>query len=82
MKKTQLRNNADQRLRREKLYNILGGALLIIVIASLVLLAWKGTTERVDTSDYEGVIVDRWADYSEPQHQCVRVCQSWDAHKE
>jgi len=67
MKKTRLRNNADQRLRRQKFYNILGGALLIVVIASLVLLAWKGTTQRVDTSDYDGVIVDRWADYSESQ---------------
>jgi hypothetical protein len=67
MKKAQLRNKADQRLRRENFYNILGGALLIAVMASLVLLAWKGTTERVDTSDYDGVIVDRWADYSESQ---------------
>lgn len=35
------------------------------MLAALVLLVWQKTTQRADTSDYEGRIVERWGDYAE-----------------
>ncbi|HKB65140.1 MAG TPA: hypothetical protein VKC61_04740 [Pyrinomonadaceae bacterium] len=67
MKKAQLRKNADQRSRREKFLTIFVGALVLFMVAALVLLVVHKTNQRIDTGDYEGTIVDRWADYSESQ---------------
>ena len=68
MKKAQLKTSADRRLLREKLYCIVGGAFVLVMLAALVLLVWQKTTQRVDTSDYDGKIVDRWADYVESKY--------------
>jgi hypothetical protein len=43
-------------------------AFVVLVTAWLGLLVWQKTTQRVDTSDYEGTIVDRWADYTESRY--------------
>jgi hypothetical protein len=67
MKKAQLRKNADRRSLRENLLTIFGGALVLFMVAALVLLVVHKTNQQVDTSDYEGTIVDRWADYGESQ---------------
>jgi hypothetical protein len=65
MKKTRLRTNADRSRFREKLLPNAGRALLLLMLFALLLFAWYRTTQRVDTGDYEGRIVDRWADYVE-----------------
>lgn len=67
MKKAQLKTSADRRLLREKLYCIVGGAFVLVMLVALVLLVWQKTTQRVDTSDYEGKIVDRWGAYVESE---------------
>lgn len=67
MKKAKLQANAERRLRREKLYTIVGGALLLPLIVIGVFLVWQKTTQRVSTGDYEGRIVDRWGEYAESE---------------
>lgn len=67
MKKAHLQANAEQRLRREKLYTIAAGALILPMVVIGVLLVWQKTTQRIESGDYEGRIVDRWADYGESQ---------------
>lgn len=39
---------------------------MLAMAATLVLVVWQKTTQRVNT-DYEGRIVDRWGDYYETQ---------------
>jgi hypothetical protein len=67
MKKDQLRSNADRRLFKEKLTTVVVGALVLAMAITLVLLVWQKSTQRVNTDDYEGRIVDRWGDYAESQ---------------
>lgn len=61
----QLQAKADRTLRRERLYVIAGAAFALVMIVGLVLLVWQKTKQKVDISDYEGSIVDRWGQYSE-----------------
>jgi hypothetical protein len=63
--KTRLRTNADRSRFREKSLPNGGRALLLLMLFALLLFAWYRTTRREDTGDYEGRIVDRWADYVE-----------------
>ena len=35
------------------------------MLATLAVLVWQKSTQPVNTSDYEGRIIDRWADYAE-----------------
>ena len=37
------------------------------MLALLVLLVWQKSTQRLDAADYDGRIVDRWADYAESE---------------
>jgi hypothetical protein len=67
MNKAQLRTNAERRARREKYYTVVGGVLILAALVGVVLLVWQKTTQRVDTGDYDGRIVDRWAAYAESE---------------
>ncbi len=42
-------------------------AFMLAMVATLVLLVWQKSTQPSHTADYEGRIVDRWADYAETQ---------------
>lgn len=68
MKKSKLQNSEDRRRLRDKLSTLLVGALVIAMLAILALLVWQKAAQRVDTSDFEGTIVDRWADYPETRY--------------
>ena len=76
MRKARSQKAADQSLW-QKSSAVLGGVLLFAIFATLLLLAWQRSTQRLGTGDYEGRIVDRWGDYSEsnegsrPQFQLV-----------
>jgi hypothetical protein len=35
------------------------------MVATLALVVWQKSTSPLDNGDYEGTIVDRWADYAE-----------------
>jgi len=69
MKQSKLQNSGDQRRLKDKLSTLLVGALVIAMLAILALLVWQKVAQRLDTSDFEGTIVDRWADY--PASSCV-----------
>ena len=68
MKQPRLRTKAGASLLRRKLSYIFLSAFVVVMIVGAVLLVWQKTTQRVDTSDYEGKIVDRWADYVESKY--------------
>lgn len=65
MKKAQLQRNADQRLFGAKFSTIVISLLVVAMAATLALLVWQKSTRPLDKGDYEGTIVDRWADYAE-----------------
>ena len=60
------RRNAVRRVLKERLTTVIVGALMLAMLATLILLDWQKSTQRVNT-DYEGRIVDRWRDYAESQ---------------
>ena len=64
MKKAQLRSNVG-RLSEGKLFRIVIGFLLIAGFFTLALLMWEKSTTPSQIIDYEGTIVERWADYAE-----------------
>ena len=64
MKKAQLQSNVG-RLSGEKLFRLGIGFLLIAGLFTLALLMWERSTAPSQTIDYEGTIVERWADYAE-----------------
>jgi hypothetical protein len=66
MKKDPIRRNAAQRILKERLGIVFGSALILLLVGTLVLLAWQKSSQRV-TTDYEGRVVDRWGDYYETQ---------------
>jgi hypothetical protein len=65
MKKDELRRNAEKRLFKEKLLTVFVAAFVMAMVGVLVLLVWQKGGQRVDTSDFDGRIVDRWAGYDE-----------------
>ncbi|HSS21446.1 MAG TPA: hypothetical protein VLL54_15330 [Pyrinomonadaceae bacterium] len=64
MKKKQLQKNAVWRALQGTLSKLFVAAVLVFLLAALVLLAWQKSQTSI-VGDYEGVIVERWADYSE-----------------
>jgi hypothetical protein len=64
MRKARLQKPTDQSFW-QKSSTVIGGLLLFAVFATLLLVAWHKSTQRLGTGDYEGKIVDRWGDYSE-----------------
>jgi hypothetical protein len=65
MKKDQLQRNGEQRLFGGKISTIVISLLVVAMVATLALLVWQKSTSPLDRGDYEGTIVDRWADYAE-----------------
>jgi len=67
MKNNDLRSSSSKRLSKEKLLTVIVAGLVVVMVGTLVLLVWQKGSQRVDTSDFDGRIVDRWAGYSESQ---------------
>ena len=65
MKKAHLLRNANRRLFDAKLSTAVLSILIVAMLTTLVALVWQKSTQPVDTKDYDGRIVDRWADYAE-----------------
>jgi hypothetical protein len=67
MTKARLQKSADQSLW-QKSSTVIGGLLVFALFATLLLVAWQKSTQparRLGIGDYDGIIVDRWGDYSE-----------------
>ncbi len=64
MKNNQSRRNAARRVLKERFSTVFLSALVLAMAATLILLVWQKSTQRVNT-DYQGRIVDRWGDYYE-----------------
>jgi hypothetical protein len=64
MKTGQLRNYANRLVGDRKLATVIGSILLLAMLGTLLLLVWN-KWDTGSSTDYEGTIVDRWADYSE-----------------
>ena len=64
MKKAWRRRMAEQRHGERKWPTIFVGVLALATIVTLIAMIEK-TTRQSQTTDYEGIIVDRWADYAE-----------------
>ena len=67
MKQATRELNARRRLFEGKLSTILTAVFVAAMLALLVLLVWQKSTQRLDAADYDGRIVDRWADYAESE---------------
>ena len=65
MKKAHLLRNANRRLFDAKLSTAVLSILIVAMLTTLAALVWQKSTQPVDTKDYDGRIVDRWADYAE-----------------
>lgn len=66
MKNNQALGNTVRKVFKERSGTIFWSAVLLVLAATLALLAWQHSNRRVST-DYEGRVVDRWGDYSESQ---------------
>ena len=64
MKKAWRRRKAEQRHVERKWPAVVIGVLALATIVTLIAVLQK-TTRQSQTTDYEGIIVDRWADYAE-----------------
>src|SRR5215471_1664249 len=65
MKQAQRDKKARQRRFEGRFSTIVISIIVIMMFAGLALLVWNKSTVPVNTTDYEGIIVDRWADYAE-----------------
>ena len=65
MKPTQLPKRSILRFFEGRATNVIAGAILFIVFAVFLFVAWQKWTVQSPT-DYEGRIIDRWADNSGP----------------
>jgi hypothetical protein len=65
MKRAHREQNADKRrLFGVRTTAVILSLLVALMLTALVVVVWQKSTMRVPT-DYEGTIVDRWADYAE-----------------
>lgn len=64
MKKTRGGKNPGEVWLNHKFTIVFLSALLLAMLATFMILVLKRSTERVE-SEYEGRVVDRWADYAE-----------------
>jgi len=65
MKKAQRQRNAARRVFPGNFSTVVLAVLVTAMLAALVVLVWQKSTKPKQTDDYEGTIVDRWADYAE-----------------
>lgn len=68
MKQSQRDRKARQRRLRDRFSTILIAIMAVAMVITLTIVVGKRATVPSATSDYEGVIVDRWADYAESQY--------------
>ncbi len=69
MNKAELhQRTTEKRLFREKLLTMFVAIIVAAMVGTLVLLVWQKGSQRVDTSDFDGRIIDRWADYTESEY--------------
>lgn len=66
MKPTQLPKTPVLRFFENRATNAIVGAILLIVFAVFLFETWQKWSAQSPTNDYEGRIVDRWADNSGP----------------
>jgi hypothetical protein len=67
MKKSQPGSHSPIQLFGIKVRDLVIGVIMLILLVWVGAVLWQRWTTVVDTSDYEGKIVDRWADYVESQ---------------
>ena len=65
MQKAQPKSDLRQRVFEGKLLTVVVGLVLVGALALLLDSLWQRSTTPANTADYEGTIVDRWADYAE-----------------
>jgi hypothetical protein len=68
MKQSQRDKKTRQRQLRDRFSAILLAILVIAMVVTLTIVVGKRAVVPSNTADYEGVIVDRWADYAESQY--------------
>lgn len=65
MNRAQLFKNAAVRRYREKVATHVVGALIMVGVSALLLFAFWYSSSSGTPANYEGKVVDRWADYVE-----------------
>jgi hypothetical protein len=65
MKDLQRAKNADRRRGESRLSRVATFVVLFGMIGGILLLSWNRCSQPARSSDYEGTIVERWADYAE-----------------
>jgi len=65
MKKAQLEKNKSQRLIGDRVSTVILSLLILAMLAGLVLFVFQKSTAPARIADFEGTVVDRWADYAE-----------------
>jgi hypothetical protein len=68
MKPAQRERKARDRRFEGRFSTILVSIIVVMMLAALALLLWNRLSIPVKPTDYEGVIVDRWAGYAESQY--------------
>ena len=58
------RKNARPLIGERKVLSVLGGVLAVAVVLALILVVWQKANTPLGTGDYEGTILDRWADHA------------------
>jgi hypothetical protein len=58
------RKKAHRPIGERKLLTVLGSALALLALVALAFAVWQKANAPIGTGDYEGTIVDRWADHA------------------
>jgi hypothetical protein len=64
MKEELRRKNARRLIGERKVLSVLGSVLVVAAFLALVFAVWQKANAPIGTGDYEGTIVDRWADHA------------------
>ena len=65
--RTEQRVQRDRRLFEKKFPTIIIGLFVIATLLTFAVVIWQKSTQPVNTSDYDGTIVDLWADYTQSE---------------
>lgn len=60
--------NAVRRIGEHKVLTVIGGVLVLTALFAMIFAVWQRLNTPAGTGDYEGTIVDRWADYAESEY--------------
>ena len=71
MQKVQPKWDLRRRIFEGKVLTVVMGLFMAAMLAALVFSVWQKSTPPSQTGDYEGVIIDRWADYVESTYGSV-----------